>query len=112
MLSPQVGELYETFVEFEQFPSQGKTRPVVVLHVLDDGRVVAAATITSKNDNPYFSHVKLPILNWRSKITGLTSMSWVNLNNIRIIETKLFGKRLGQMHPLDLQRLFHAIDSL
>ena len=45
-------------------------------------------------------------------MTGLTSMSWVFVDDILILKPSWLKRRIGKMHPLDLHRLIETVCTL
>ena len=108
MIFPKRGEIY--YVNFD--PTVGieikKTRPALIIqndvgNTYSQATIVAAITSTSKEVSPYEVFLK-------SGEGGLQKDSIVLLNQIRTIDKRRLGRRLGMVSPESIKRIDKAIE--
>ncbi len=108
MILPQRGEVY--YVNFD--PTIGveikKTRPALIIqndvgNAYSQATIVAAITSTQREVSPYEVFLK-------SGEGGLPKDSIVLLNQVRTIDKKRLGKRLGTISSESIKRVDKAIE--
>lgn len=99
---PRPWELWWAFVQFED-SDEVKRRPVIVL---DNGEIYALVVkVTSHAARPQWGEYEL--IYWKS--AGLPKESTARLTQLISLEHAMFDKRIGQLHPLDIENILHLI---
>ncbi len=102
------GEIYYADLSPVVGSEQGGVRPVLIVQN-DVGNkyspTVIAAAITSKEDK-----AKLPThISIRADRCGLTRNSIVLLEQVRTIDKKRLGERMGRLDPMSMERIDQAL---
>lgn len=96
MKKPKAGDIWYAYVAYEDDPTKGKDRPVLILSVKNDK--VIAAPIT-KHAKRKYDNYDLPIAKWQ--YTSLPLPSTVRIKKTFEMPLEQLDYKKGNMHPED-----------
>lgn len=98
--TPEPGDIWFWWVPFEEDPSQGKDRPVLVLRSVPAAGVALKITSTPHPEGPPYWALLLD-----EKTEGLTGTSYAECGRLLILEGCRKRRYAGRAAPEDLRRI-------